>query len=272
MPQEIMNTFIITYNPLKWPEYKIQELINRLNNGDTVIERWKFGSPRKCQIGDRIFLSRVGQDNPGLIGSGVIDSFPHQEKNFENQKKLSWYVDVRFDYLSSTPDTVVVTHRELSSLLKIDKKSFTPHQSGVSFKGNAEELEKVWQSLTENHIFKFAEEISGHEEIFFSEGAKLKITINKYERDQKARNECIKIHGYSCKICNFNFEKTFGLLGNKYIHVHHLTPISEIGENYILNPGKDLVPVCPNCHAMLHKSENPADIEKLKQMLVQGKS
>jgi 5-methylcytosine-specific restriction protein A len=33
-------------------------------------------------------------------------------------------------------------------------------------------------------------------------------------------------------------------------------PISTIGKEYLLDPVKDLVPVCPNCHAMLHRGIN----------------
>ena len=32
-------TFIITYNPSKWPESKIQKLINRLNDGDAKLSK-----------------------------------------------------------------------------------------------------------------------------------------------------------------------------------------------------------------------------------------
>jgi 5-methylcytosine-specific restriction protein A len=36
-----------------------------------------------------------------------------------------------------------------------------------------------------------------------------------------------------------------------------------MGNNYIVDPVKDLEPVCPNCHAMLHRKDPPYSIEEL---------
>ena len=78
------------------------------------------------------------------------------------------------------------------------------------------------------------------------------------------RKECIEHYGTTCSICNFNFEKIYGKIGENFIHVHHLTDISIIAENYNVNPIIDLRPVCPNCHAMLHKKVPAYTIEEIK--------
>ena len=91
----------------------------------------------------------------------------------------------------------------------------------------------------------------GDEKLY--EGTKKKITVNAYERSSQARQACINEYGYKCSICNFDFEKIYGEIGKNFIHVHHLKSLSEINEKYHINPVKDLRPVCPNCHAMLHK-------------------
>ena len=98
----------------------------------------------------------------------------------------------------------------------------------------------------------------------YIEGAKKKITVNSYERDTVARNKCIEIHGLNCSICNINFEEVYGNIGIGYIHVHHIKPLSEINDTYLVNPKIDLIPVCPNCHAMLHRSKEVIEIETLK--------
>ena len=90
--------------------------------------------------------------------------------------------------------------------------------------------------------------------------------VNRYERDPKAREACLKKYGYNCSVCNFNFEDFYGEIGKNFIHVHHLTPVSNNGERYT-NPEKDLRPVCPNCHAMLHKTNRPQRIEDLKLLI-----
>jgi len=103
----------------------------------------------------------------------------------------------------------------------------------------------------------------------YREGAAKQILVNSYERDSQARAECIKQHGLDCSVCGFNFSKVFGELGKGFIHVHHLKPISEIGEEYVINPVKDLRPVCPNCHAMIHRSSSLLSIEEMKAIIQQ---
>jgi predicted HNH restriction endonuclease len=101
----------------------------------------------------------------------------------------------------------------------------------------------------------------------FYEGSVKQITVNSYERDTKARQECIAIHGLSCAVCGFNFEAKYGKLGKDFIHVHHLKPLAEIQAEYRVDPEKDLRPICPNCHAMLHSRKEIFTIDKLKKII-----
>ncbi len=61
--------------------------------------------------------------------------------------------------------------------------------------------------------------------------------------------------------------KFYGQIGEGFIHVHHLKPLSEIGQEYEVDPIEDLRPVCPNCHAMLHRKKPPYTIEQLKDLI-----
>lgn len=65
-------------------------------------------------------------------------------------------------------------------------------------------------------------------------------------------------------MCGFNFEFRYGKIGKDFIHVHHLKPLALTDSEYELDPIADLRPVCPNCHAMLHRGENVLSIEKLR--------
>jgi len=101
------------------------------------------------------------------------------------------------------------------------------------------------------------------------EGVKRTISVNKYERSSKARENAVKYHGLNCKVCNINFENIDGEIGKEFIHIHHLVPIHEIGKNYKISYKTDLIPVCPNCHAMLHRKTNGVEptVDELKKML-----
>lgn len=95
------------------------------------------------------------------------------------------------------------------------------------------------------------------------EGAKRTVTVNVYERDPSARARCIKRWGARCIVCGFDFGVAYGPLGLGFVHVHHLRPLGEIGAEYVLDPESDLRPVCPNCHAMLHRTKPAMSIEQL---------
>jgi 5-methylcytosine-specific restriction protein A len=110
-----------------------------------------------------------------------------------------------------------------------------------------------------------AEELTELEE--FVEGAQIKVTINAYERNMKARAACIAHHGCKCAVCGFDFVEAFGLLGEGFIHVHHLKPIGQIGRKYRIDPINDLKPVCPNCHAMIHRAKPALTIQRLRNHL-----
>jgi 5-methylcytosine-specific restriction enzyme A len=104
------------------------------------------------------------------------------------------------------------------------------------------------------------------------EGAKRSVTVNVYERDPAARMRCIRRWGSNCIVCGFDFKAEYGELGEGYIHVHHLKPLGEIGEEYELDPENDLRPVCCNCHAMLHRVRPALGIEGLVAAMKSAKS
>ncbi|MFJ3447419.1 HNH endonuclease [Pseudomonas sichuanensis] len=99
------------------------------------------------------------------------------------------------------------------------------------------------------------------------EGAASMKLVKVYERDRGARLQCVRRWGRKCFVCSFEFEKIYGELGKGFIYVHHLKPLSEQGGEYNLDPEQDLRPVCPNCHAMLHRSVPALTIEELQRQM-----
>ena len=113
--------------------------------------------------------------------------------------------------------------------------------------------------------------IAGYDEMdlneVYIEGSVLTVQVNRYERNPEARIKCIEKHGCQCQICGFDFEKVYGKAGKGLIHVHHIIPISTIKEEYQIDEEKDLIPVCPNCHAMIHRKKAPYTIEEIREMI-----
>ena len=92
--------------------------------------------------------------------------------------------------------------------------------------------------------------------------------MNAYERNPEARRRCIEHYGAKCVVCGFDFGAVYGGVAEGLIHVHHLKPISEVGEGYVVDPVEDLRPVCPNCHAVIHLRTDPPNlIEDLRGFL-----
>lgn len=139
------------------------------------------------------------------------------------------------------------------------------YKNKSEFKGNFK-LCKSCKPKYENTEIIYPDDIEDEENEFI-EGAKKEITVNSYERDPRARKKCIEYYGCKCQCCGLDFYEKYGIIGKGFIHVHHLKLISKIGENYKIDPIKDLIPLCPNCHAMIHKQNPPSSVDELKEKI-----
>lgn len=153
--------------------------------------------------------------------------------------------------------------KALEHIVNIKKTSNIP--DGESVKERALKLLKILISNTKFGETVFPIEVDENQT--YPEGTTKQVTVNSYERNPFARQKCIEHFGLSCQVCEFNFEQRFGELGKNFIHVHHLVEISTIGKEYSINPIIDLIPVCPNCHAMLHKRNPAYSLEELKLLI-----
>ena len=99
------------------------------------------------------------------------------------------------------------------------------------------------------------------------EGGAKQVTTNVYERNPINRELCLAANGYKCAICGFDFESAYGAIGRGFIHVHHIVPVSSMNGPCKIDPVNDMIPVCPNCHAMLHRKNPPFSPDELRAML-----
>lgn len=117
------------------------------------------------------------------------------------------------------------------------------------------------------------EEIEEKEVSNLVEGSKKQVTVNAYERNPQARKACInhyrrKYNGrLKCEICGFDFRTVYGDEFKTKIHIHHLKEISSIGAAYEIDPTKDLIPICPNCHLIAHSRKPAYTPDEIKAML-----
>ena len=105
------------------------------------------------------------------------------------------------------------------------------------------------------------------------EGLKKQVTVNAYERNPKARRACVnhylkKNNGkLKCEICGFDFGEVYGDEFKSKIHIHHKVEISSIGAEYKIDPTKDLIPICPNCHLIAHSKKPAYTPDEIRAMI-----
>jgi len=138
---------------------------------------------------------------------------------------------------------------------------FTPALSEQFLK----KIGNSWYADDNSDSSTLAEEISTPER--YAEGAKVSVTINAFERSGAARKACIQSHGTLCAACGFDFRAFYGVIGEGFTHVHHIVPIGSVGEQHEIDPVQDLIPVCPNCHAMIHRVDPPLTIPQLRKLI-----
>jgi 5-methylcytosine-specific restriction enzyme A len=182
-------------------------------------------------------MQMVTAQNEGLMVSVVLDGNPvgSPEQLLSNWKRIDLECSARLTVRMDAPDTTVLRVAQTCMGMVL---ALLP--------------------LGEEHI---------DQEPGLPEGARIVVTVNRYERSAVNRAMCIEHFGNCCNACGLSFEHMYGRLGKNFIEVHHLTPLSQMGDNYRVNPRVDLIPLCSNCHAMVHRSEPPLSVENLRSRI-----
>jgi len=142
---EPKNTFLFSWNPIKfnWPE--IGEQSELLRSGGKVEDSWTCASHKKVKPGDRAFLSLVGLEPRGIFASGYISSEPFIGKNRKGNNAYRVLID--FDVLLDPAHEQILT-LDILNIGRMEKQLWTPQASGIAIKSELlEELEALWQDF-----------------------------------------------------------------------------------------------------------------------------
>lgn len=253
-------TRLLAWNPNKWEwrDFNKKYKAFRCKDSDLIL-KWGCGQIKTILQGDIVYLIRLGKiGSQGIIASGTVTQGSYGDAHWNGVKgKTSQFIDFKVDQLvhHELETNLMIPMSELDSLKLKIKQDWHPKQSGASINEEAAEyLDRRW--------LKTQATILCNE---YTEGKALERTIRSYERSRYARDVAIKSHGCLCFICKFSFEETYGEIGEGFIHIHHITPISlQKGKEYKVDPEKDLIPVCPNCHAMIHRNKKTRSPDEVK--------
>ncbi|TFD23796.1 HNH endonuclease [Cryobacterium sp. TMT2-23] len=99
------------------------------------------------------------------------------------------------------------------------------------------------------------------------EGAVSTVKVNRYERNPINRLRCISRYGAKCWVCGLDFGELYGPAAAGFIEVHHRIPVSAMGPGYLVDPVRDLVPLCSNCHSAAHRRNPPYQPSEIRELL-----
>ena len=206
------------------------------------------------QIGDRLILwvtkNGVGYNQGIYAFAEVISNVFHLENAFYDSLNNEDVVLAKITHFSD--DEPFITKKEF-------KKIETGNYQNTN-KMDEEHYEYIINKITEPNI-RHEEEIENDEYARFLEVEKRVSRSEAIKRSKAAREEAIRIHGTICHVCGFDFEETYGQLGEGFIEVHHIVPLSKRAKRKPTDPRKDLVCLCANCHRMIHRAElTPNDL------------
>lgn len=143
-------------------------------------------------------------------------------------------------------------------------------QSNVAFLNTAASAPLVAELRRYIDEYERTSEFRSPEEVpvgAYVEGTTRRILVNAVERDPRARRACIAHFGPACVVCGMNFAAHYGPRAAGLIHVHHLAPLASLATAREVDPIRDLRPVCPNCHAVIHRQDPPYTPEEVAHML-----
>lgn len=262
----MMKTILLNWNVKNYSWESFEDQCKEIQETGYTIVKWDVKeAANKLSIGDRAFILKYGNDNPGIIGSGYSLSPTFKDKHWDEEKRSSGeQAEYAYFIVNTLFALPIISSKDLADhfSLKFPPNANAPQVSGREVK-EGQKLELEWFKRTQSASPETVEQISRN----LREGKEFYKISKYYERSRDAREACLKEFGYSCKICNFNFYEKYGEIGKNYIHVHHIVPLSEVGKSYIIDPKKDLIPICPNCHSMIHRSQKILSPEELKNSL-----
>jgi 5-methylcytosine-specific restriction protein A len=264
---------LLTWNrdqPETWYAEDYEKDRRKCMNGKTVNAGWSVGRRKNIPIGTTVFMLVQGNKNPrGLIAKGITTSLPKTGKHYAIRGKTTNYVGVCFTEMLPLNDPIPSSAlaNAIPEIPWIRQKAGWIQSSGYQIPEKFQnKLDKIWREFSEVGEIPEPGEVSPEK---FPEGGTRTITVNRYERNPQARKACLDHFGAFCQVCDIDLIQIYGQeLAEKMMHVHHIQPMAtKPSKAYTVDPRKDLVPLCPNCHNVIHKFNPVLTPKQLKLKL-----
>lgn len=260
------DTILLAWNPNRYTWGTLQDELTEIRRSKGGNSSWSVANRKTIKAGSRFFLIRLGKEPRGLVGSGWITSEPFEGEHWDEEKsasnKTTNYANICFDVLAELP---IITISELQNRPAL-KGHWEIQSSGPAIPlATARGLEVLWAQRTAGSYSGGGEELPEVPASAVSHSSR--VYVNRYERDTKLRALCLAHHSMRCSCCDVLLEELYGEAARDLVHVHHLTPLHKIPNGAKIDPTSDLRPVCPNCHAVIHRKDPPYTIEEVRGLL-----
>lgn len=264
---------LLSWNPDEWTWDDLDRDYECTWEGGSVAKLWRTANRKDVFVGMRFYLLKQGHEPRGIMASGTVAEVPKTYGTVKADGSDQYAVRVTFDTILHPDDDDLLPRETLIGHPVLSTVHWDTAGSGIKIAPeSAIELDALWRAhLVMGGGFPgpagSPTSVLPNDERHYYEGAKRQMSVDRYERSGLARKAAITHHGLTCRCCGMNFEEMYGDIGEGFIHIHHLTPMST-DEDRKVDPKTDLVPVCPNCHAMLHRRERePRLVNELRKII-----
>jgi len=204
-----------------------------------------------------------------LEGKKWIDELIESKEDISHTREFisyQWEINQTEDLLVDNQQKDFFQEVEENNLvIPVEENNLVVPEEEIS--QSAQEENNLLEQYSQEQLSIMPEEVP--ESCTYTEGSVTRVLVNSYERNIAARNACIRRYGCVCVVCEIDLEDIYGTAARGLIHIHHLKPLSEIGSDYEVDPVHDLQPVCPNCHAVIHRRIPIFSIEEVKNLIEQ---
>jgi 5-methylcytosine-specific restriction protein A len=269
-----MNVFVLTHNPdMSGSPSEQPGWAERTAAGTRIRnENWSTGSRRTGLHDDDVGFVLRTKDRRGIIAACEFTGEIYQDDHWQDrelpkrQRRQANYAPCDFVRVVAVEDRLPIDElRRRFSAVAWDRFQ----GSGVMLAPNVgRRLRRLW----DEHVAllnggPYLPDEADEAETFNEEGHRLVVSVTRFERNPRARKACIDHHGYACAGCDLELETVYGPRGRHFIHVHHLDPIASATGPRKVDPVRDLRPLCPNCHAIVHRYRPILTLSQLRALV-----
>lgn len=271
-----MAAIILVWDPDRGEGWNYAAAVERVGETGQFLADWTVTGPAQILACTEVWLWVQGRTRCGLLGHGTVVSGAHHGPAAAGEPELpgahgtaaaplhtaARRIAVAFDALIPSGDELPPA---LFADVVPDIPWIAPMRPVTVLAPFLEaKVRAVWRGFGPSRTSAPDHLVPGS----YPEQASRRVEVNRFESSAEAQRICIAHHGASCAACGLSFESTYGDSGAGFIEVHHLVPPELLGSGYQLDPVVDLVPLCPNCHAMAHLGvATPRTVAELRQLL-----